>query len=50
MTFNSQFFFIGPIILLIIGSLFTSKLIKRRKRSPDSIYKLINDLEKKYIY
>ena len=38
-----------PIFAVLIG--FTvSRILKRRKRSAKSIYKLIDDLEKKYIY
>ena len=38
-----------PIFAVLIG--FTVfKILKKRKRSAESIYKLIDDLEKKYIY
>ena len=38
-----------PIFVLMIG--FTVlRILKKRKRSAKSIYKLIDDLEKKYIY
>ncbi len=37
-----------PIFALLIGFIFT--ILKKRKRSAKSIYKLIDDLEKKYIY
>ncbi len=38
-----------PIFAVFIGfTLF--KFLKKRKRSTKSIYKLIDDLEKKYIY
>ena len=38
-----------PIFASLIG--FTVfKILKKRKRSAKSIYKLIDDLEKKYIY
>ena len=38
-----------PILVVFIG--FTVfRILKKRKRSAKSIYKLINDLEKKYIY
>ena len=38
-----------PIFTLLIG--FTVlRLLKKRKRSATRIYKLIDDLEKKYIY
>ena len=38
-----------PIFAVLIGFIFFRRL-KRRKRSAKSIYKLIDDLEKKYIY
>jgi len=38
-----------PIFAVIIGFI-VFKILKKRKRSPESIYKLIDDLEKKYIY
>ena len=38
-----------PIFAVLIG--FTVfKILKKRKKSAKSIYKLIDDLEKKYIY
>ena len=38
-----------PILAVLIG--FTVfKILKKRKKSAKSIYKLIDDLEKKYIY
>ena len=38
-----------PIFAVLIG--FTVfRILKKRKRSAKSIYKLIDDLEKKYIY
>ncbi len=38
-----------PIFAILIGfTLF--KILKKRKRSAKSIYKLIDNLEKKYIY
>ena len=38
-----------PIFAILIG--FTVfKILKKRKKSAKSIYKLIDDLEKKYIY
>ena len=38
-----------PIFVVLIG--FTVfRILKKRKRSAESIYKLIDDLEKKYIY
>ena len=38
-----------PIFALLIGFI-VLVLLKKRKRSAKSIYKLIDDLEKKYIY
>ena len=39
----------APIFAVLIG--FTVyKILKKRKRSAKNIYKLIDDLEKKYIY
>ena len=37
------------IFALLIGSIVFT-ILKKRKRSAKSIYKLIDDLEKKYIY
>ena len=39
----------APIIAVLIGFL-VFRILKKRKRSAKSIYKLIDDLEKKYIY
>ena len=50
MTFNSLTFFIASILSLIIMFLITKISLKSKKRSAESIYKLIDDLEKKYIY
>ena len=38
-----------PIFAVFIGFI-VFKILKKRKRSPERIYKLIDDLEKKYIY
>ena len=38
-----------PIFALLIGFI-VLRILKKRKRSAKSIYKLIDDLEKKYIY
>ena len=38
-----------PIFAIMIGFI-VFKILKKRKRSAKSIYKLIDDLEKKYIY
>ncbi len=50
MTFNLQILFIAIISLLIVGFTIVKFTLKSRKRTPESIYKLIDDLEKKYIY
>ena len=49
MNFDTLIVFIGPATLLIIGILMKLKF-KSTKRSAENIYKLIDDLEKKYIY
>ena len=38
-----------PIFAIMIGSIVFT-ILKKRKRSAKNIYKLIDDLEKKYIY
>ena len=38
-----------PVFIVLIGFI-VFKILKKRKRSAKSIYKLIDDLEKKYIY
>ncbi len=50
MTFNLLTFFIASILTLMIIFSFTKIFLKSKKRSAESIYKLIDDLEKKYIY
>ncbi len=50
MTFNLLTFFIASILTLMIILSFTKIFLKSKKRSAESIYKLIDDLEKKYIY
>ena len=49
MVMNHEIIIFTPIFAIIIGSIFLI-IIKKRKRSAKSIYKLIDDLEKKYIY
>ena len=44
-----EFIIFTPIFAVLIGFLVFT-ILKKRKRSAKSIYKLINDLEKKYIY
>ena len=49
MSINFETIIISPIVLVTLGFLIYSNL-KKRKRSAKYIYKLIDDLEKKYIY
>jgi len=49
MVMNHEIFILTPIITELIGSIVFT-ILKKRKRSAKSIYKLIDDLEKKYIY
>ena len=46
---NHEIIFFSPIFGVLIGFI-VFKILKKRKRSAKSIYKLIDDLEKKYIY
>ena len=49
MVMNNEIIIFTPIFAVLIGFVaFT--ILKKRKRSAKSIYKLIDDLEKKYIY
>ena len=49
MVMNHEIIIFTPIfVLLIVSIVFT--ILKKRKRSAKNIYKLIDDLEKKYIY
>lgn len=49
MVMNHDIIIFTPIFAVLIGFVaFT--ILKKRKRSAKSIYKLIDDLEKKYIY
>ena len=50
MIFNSLIPFLEVILLLMIGFSLIKYFFKSRKRSAESIYKLIEDLEKKYIH
>ena len=46
---NHEIIIFTPIVAVLLGFVaFT--ILKKRKRSAKSIYKLIDDLEKKYIY
>ena len=46
---NHEIIIFTPIFVVLIGFTVAFNL-KKRKRSAKSIYKLIDDLEKKYIY
>ena len=46
---NHEIIFLTPIFALVIGFIVFT-ILKKRKKSARSIYKLIDDLEKKYIY
>jgi len=49
MVMNNEIIIFTPIFAVLIGFIaFT--ILRKRKRSAKSIYKLIDDLEKKYIY
>ena len=49
MVMNHEIIVFTPIFGILIGSVVFT-IFKKRKRSAKSIYKLIDDLEKKYIY
>ncbi len=49
MVMNYEIIFFTPIFASLIGFILL-RILKKRKRSAKTIYKLINDLEKKYIY
>ena len=49
MVMNQEIIIFTPIFGVLIGYIVFA-ILKRRKRSAKSIYKLIDDLEKKYIY
>ena len=49
MIMNHEIIIFTPIFALLIGFIVFA-ISKKRKRSAKSIYKLIDDLEKKYIY
>ena len=49
MVMNHEIIIFTPIFIVFIGFIAFS-ILKKRKRSAKSIYKLIDDLEKKYIY
>ena len=49
MVMNHEIIIFTPVFALFIGFIIFA-ILKKRKRSAKSIYKLIDDLEKKYIY
>ena len=49
MAMNHEIIIFTPIFSVLIGFIVLT-ILKKRKRSARSIYKLIDDLEKKYIY
>ena len=49
MVMNNEIIIFTPIFAVLNGFI-AFKILKKRKRSAKSIYKLIDDLEKKYIY
>jgi len=49
LVMNHEIIIVAPIFTVLIGFLVFT-IFKKRKRSAKSIYKLIDDLEKKYIY
>ena len=49
MVMNYEMIIFSPIFAVLIGFIVFTTL-KKRKRSAKRIYKLIDDLEKKYIY
>ena len=49
MVMNHEIIIFSPISAVLIGFI-VFRILKRRKRSAKRIYKLIDDLEKKYIY
>jgi len=50
MNLESLVFIIAPISLFVFGVLFISNMGKRINKKSVSAFKLIDDLEKKYIY
>ena len=49
MVMNHEIIIFTPIFAVFIGSIVFT-IFKKRKRSAKRIFKLIDDLEKKYIY
>ena len=50
MTLNLLILFIAIILLLVAGFKIVKSSLKSTKKTPESIYKLLDDLQKKYIY
>ncbi len=49
MVMNHEIIIFTPIFIALTG-LIVFSILKKRKRSAKNIYKLIDELEKKYIY
>jgi len=49
LVMNHEILIITPIFAVLVGFIVFT-ILKKRKRSAKNIYKLIDDLEKKYIY
>ena len=49
MVMNHEIIIFTPIFAVLLGFI-VMRILKKRKKSAKSIYKLIDDLEKKYIY
>ena len=49
MVMDHEIIIFTPIFAVSVGFIVFT-IFKKRKRSPKSIYKLIDDLQKKYIY
>ena len=49
MNINYEIIVFSSLFLITLGIIF-SLIVKKRNRSAKNIYKLIDDLEKKYIY
>ena len=50
MIMNHEIIILTPLVLVVMVGFIVFSIFKKRKRSARSIYKLIDDLEKKYIY
>ena len=49
MVMNNEIIIFTPFFAVLIGFI-AIRILKKRKRSAKTIFKLIDDLEKKYIY